>query len=138
MNDVDHMQCAYELALRGRGKTSPNPMVGSVIVKGGKIVGRGFHERCGGAHAEIVALKDAGAKARGATMYVTLEPCVHYGRTPPCVKSIIDSGITKVVIGMKDPNPLMNGKSVAILKKFGIKVEVGCMEPVLLRMNEVF
>ncbi len=138
MNDDAYMQCAYELALKGRGRTSPNPMVGAVIVKGGKIVGRGFHERCGGDHAEIAALKDAGAKAKGAVMYVTLEPCAHYGRTPPCVKSIIDSGIAKVVIGMKDPNPLMNGKSVSILNKFGIKVEVGCMETVLARMNEVF
>lgn len=138
MNLEHYMRIAYKLALKGKGTTSPNPMVGAVIVKNNKIIAQGFHARCGGDHAEVVALKKAGQKARGATLYVTLEPCAHHGRTPPCVNHIIDSGIAKVVIGMKDPNPLMNGKSVAILKKFGIKVEVGCLEDVLTRMNEVF
>lgn len=138
MNSEHYMHIAYKLALKGKGTTSPNPMVGAVIVKNNKIIAQGFHARCGGDHAEIVALKKAGEKARGATLYVTLEPCAHHGRTPPCVNRIIDSGIAKVVIGMKDPNPLMNGKSVVILKKFGIKVEVGCLEDELTRMNEVF
>lgn len=138
MNNERYMQLAYELALKGRGTTSPNPMVGAVVVKNGRIIGRGYHARCGGDHAEIVALNEAGRRAKGATLYVTLEPCAHHGRTPPCVNRIIDSGITNVVVGMTDPNPLMNGRSIALLKKFGITVEVGCLEPALVRLNEVF
>ncbi len=138
MDAERYMQLAYELALKGRGTTSPNPMVGAVIVKKGRIIAQGYHARCGGDHAEIAALNEAGSRAKGATLYVTLEPCAHHGRTPPCVNRIIDSGIAKVVVGMKDPNPLMNGKSIALLRKFGISVEVGCLEPTLKRMNEVF
>lgn len=138
MNNERYMQLAYELALKGRGATSPNPMVGAVVVKNGRIIARGYHARCGGDHAEIVALNESGRRAKGAALYVTLEPCAHHGRTPPCVNRIIDSGISKVVVGMKDPNPLTNGKSIAILRKFGIAVEVGCLEPALARMNEVF
>ncbi len=138
MNHVDYMKRALALASKGRGAASPNPMVGAVLVKNGRIIAEGYHARCGGNHAEVVALKKAGDKARGATLYVTLEPCAHYGRTPPCVKRIIESGIKKVVVGMKDPNPLMNGKSIEILKKFGIAVESGILEDELQQMNEVF
>lgn len=138
MNNERYMQLAYELALKGRGRTSPNPMVGAVIVKNGRIIGRGYHACCGGDHAEIAALNEASSRAKGATLYVTLEPCAHHGRTPPCVNRIIDSGISKVVVGMKDPNPLMNGKSIALLRKFGISVEVGCLESKLVQLNEVF
>lgn len=138
MNHIDYMTRAIRLASKGRGTTSPNPMVGCVIVKNGKVIAEGYHARCGGDHAEVIALKKAGEKARGATLYVTLEPCAHYGRTPPCVKRIIDCGIKKVIVGMKDPNPLMNGKSVAILRKFGIAVEVGVLEHELRQLNEVF
>lgn len=138
MNNERFMQRAYELALKGRGRTSPNPMVGAVVVKNGRVIGEGYHARCGGAHAEIIALDAAGTRAKGATLYVTLEPCAHHGRTPPCVNRIIDSGVSKVLIGMKDPNPLTNGKSIALLRKFGIAVEVGILEPKLKGMNEVF
>lgn len=138
MTNQDYMEYAYKLALKGKGKTSPNPMVGAVVVKNGKMIAQGFHARCGSDHAEIAALKQAGDSARGATLYVTLEPCVHFGRTPPCVDYIIDSGIAKVVVGMKDPNPLMNGRSIALLKRSGIKVEAGVLEDKLARLNEVF
>lgn len=138
MNTEHYMELAYQLALKGKGQVSPNPMVGAVIVKNNKVIAQGFHARCGGDHAEAAALQKAGVKAKGATLYVTLEPCSHYGRTPPCVQSIIKSGIAKVIIGMQDPNPLMNGKSIRLLKQSGIKVEVGCLSEKLVLMNEVF
>jgi len=132
------MKLAMQLALKGKGKTSPNPIVGALVVKDGKIIGEGFHERCGFSHAEAVALNKAGKNAKGATLFVTLEPCAHFGRTPPCVESIIRSGVKKVVVGMIDPNPLNNGRGVSILKQNNIKVEVGFLEEELRRMNEVF
>jgi diaminohydroxyphosphoribosylaminopyrimidine deaminase / 5-amino-6-(5-phosphoribosylamino)uracil reductase len=132
------MKLASQLALKAKGLTSPNPMVGAIVVKQGRIVGRGFHERAGFAHAEVVALEDAGKKARGATLYVTLEPCRHFGRTPPCVNAIIQSGIKEVVVGMLDPNPINNGKGIAVLKQNKIKVVVGVMEDELKKLNEVF
>lgn len=138
MTDIDYMQKAYQLALKAKGRTSPNPMVGCLIVKGSRIVAEGWHRRCGGDHAENAALKKAGTRARGARMYVTLEPCGHYGRTPPCVDQIIKSGIREIVIGMKDPNPLTNGKSIAKLRRAGIQTKVGVLKGELGVMNEAF
>jgi diaminohydroxyphosphoribosylaminopyrimidine deaminase/5-amino-6-(5-phosphoribosylamino)uracil reductase len=138
MTHDDYFKRAIALALRGRGKTSPNPLVGAVIVKKDRIIAEGWHRRCGGDHAEIAALKKAGARTRGAALYLTLEPCAHYGRTPPCVDQIIQSGIKTVYIGMKDPNLLTNGKSVRKLKRAGIRTEVGFMTAQIKRMNEPF
>jgi len=138
MTDIDYMRIAYKLARRAQGETSPNPLVGAVIVHQGKIVGEGWHKSCGGDHAEIVALKKAKDKSRGATLYVTLEPCGHFGRTPPCVDQIIQGGIHEVIVGMKDPNPLTNGQSLVKLRHAGIKVKVGFLKEELSRMNEAF
>jgi len=132
------MDLALRLALKGKGKTSPNPMVGALVVKNGRIVGRGYHEKVGLPHAEVIALDDAGVKAKGATLYVTLEPCTHFGRTPPCVDKIIKSGIKKVIVGMVDPNPLNNGKGIHILKAQKIRVEAGFLENKLRKLNEAF
>lgn len=132
------MSKALKLALKAKGKTSPNPMVGALVVKDGRITGKGFHEKAGSPHAEIIALDEAGRSSRGAELYVTLEPCVHFGRTPPCVNRIISSGIKEVFIGMIDPNPLNNGKGIQILRQNKIKVKVGFLEKELRKMNEVF
>lgn len=137
-NHLYFMKLAMQLALKGQGKTSPNPLVGALVVKNGNIIGKGFHEKCGLAHAEAVAIKQAGKNCKGATLYVTLEPCAHFGRTPPCVESIIKSGVKKVVVGMIDPNPLNNGRGINILKQNGLKVEVGFLEEELKKINEVF
>lgn len=137
-DQLENMSQAYELAMRGWGRVSPNPMVGAVLVKAGKVIALGWHPFCGGPHAEAMAIAKAGAKAQGADLYVTLEPCSHFGKTPPCTQAIIDAGITKVFVGVKDPNPRMNGKSIALLKKAGIHVEVGFLEDELLRLNESF
>lgn len=126
------------LALKGRGKTSPNPLVGALVVKNGRIIGRGYHEKAGLRHAEIIALDEAGQRARGATLYVTLEPCAHFGRTPPCVDRIIKSGVKEVIIGMVDPNPLNNGRGVRILRQHKIKAQVGFLQEKLSMMNEKF
>ena len=136
--DEYYMKLALKLALKAKGKTSPNPLVGALVVKAGKIIGRGFHAKAGLAHAEIVALDQAGKKAVGATLYVTLEPCAHTGRTPPCVNRIIASGIKEVVIGMIDPNPINNGKGVILLKQSNIKIKVGVLEEQLKEVNESF
>ena len=104
--DLKYLKMTIDLAKKGEGKTSPNPLVGTVIAKNSRIIARGFHSRCGAAHAEINALKKARKKAKGATLYVNLEPCSHFGRTPPCINAIIKSGIKRVVVGMKDPNPV--------------------------------
>lgn len=138
MNDRDYMKMAMDLALKARGKTSPNPLVGAVIVKNGKIISTGFHHRCGQDHAEVVALKKAKTRAKGATMYVTLEPCGHYGRTPPCTDAIIQSGIKKVIIGTKDPHAVNNGKSIRALSRAGIKTTVGILKGDLAKINESF
>ena len=132
------MNLAMRLALKAKGKTSPNPMVGALVVKNNKILGQGYHEKAGLTHAEIIALDEAGKKARGATLYVTLEPCTHFGRTPPCVDRIIKSGVKEVIVGMIDPNPRNNGKGIRILKQNKIKVKVGFLEEELKKINEVF
>ena len=129
---------ALRLAELGRGTTSPNPLVGAVVIKGGNIEGEGWHERAGGPHAEVVALGKAGKNAEGATMYVTLEPCAHQGRTPPCVKAIKKSGISKVVVAMRDPNPEVKGGGWEQLEAAGIKVEQGAYEELAQRQNEAF
>lgn len=136
--DEAFLQKALELADRGRGFVSPNPMVGAVVVRESEIVGTGFHRRFGGDHAEVEALRDAGDQARGATLYVNLEPCSHFGKTPPCVNRIIDAGIKRVVIGTFDPNPLVNGKGVTILRERGIEVEVGALEESCRDLNAAF
>ncbi len=136
--DEYYMGLALKLALKAKGKTSPNPLVGALVVKAGRIIGRGFHAKAGLAHAEIIALDEAKQKAKGATLYVTLEPCAHTGRTPPCVNRIIASGIKEVVVGMVDPNPLNNGRGIALLKQNNIKVRVGFLEEQLREINQSF
>jgi diaminohydroxyphosphoribosylaminopyrimidine deaminase / 5-amino-6-(5-phosphoribosylamino)uracil reductase len=108
---------ALRLSAKAQGATSPNPMVGAVVVKNGQIIASGYHQHAGGPHAEIVALNKAGAKARQASLYVTLEPCTHYGRTPPCIDRVIQSGVKEVIIGIVDPNPVNNGKGIALLRE---------------------
>jgi len=137
-DDQLFIQRALQLAELGRGKTSPNPLVGAVIVRDGRIVGDGYHHQAGTPHAEVHALRDAGKKAGGAVMYVTLEPCCHYGRTPPCTAAIIEAGIKKVVVGTTDPNPLVSGKGIEALKKAGIEVIAGVLEGEARRQNESF
>ena len=132
----EHMRRAIELAKRGN--TAPNPMVGAVLVKADKTIAEGFHSHAGGPHAEVVALRKAGKKAKGADLYVNLEPCCHQGRTPPCTDAIIKSGVSKVYIGMKDPNKLVNGKGIRRLKAAGIKVSVGLWKEDCEKLNEGF
>ena len=132
------MRIAMKLALKAKGKTSPNPLVGAVVVKHGEIIAEGYHERAGLPHAEIIALGKAGKDARNATLYVTLEPCAHFGRTPPCVNAIVKSGVAQVIVGMIDPNPLNNGKGIEMLRSHGITVESGFLENELKKINEVF
>ncbi len=136
--DEKYMWLALDLAVQGLGRTSPNPMVGAVIVKDGEIIGTGYHQKAGAPHAEVNALTSAGERARGATLYVTLEPCSHFGRTPPCTEQIISAGIRKVVVAAVDPNPLMNGKGIEALKNAGIKVKIGVLEEKARKLNEVF
>lgn len=126
------------MAEKARGRTSPNPMVGAVIVKNGKIIAEGFHEQAGKDHAEVAALKKAGNAAKGAALYVTLEPCCHQGKTPPCTDALIASGIKKVVLATQDPNPLVAGKGMAQLKKAGITVMHGLLQKEAQRLNEAF
>jgi len=136
--DHAYLQKALELAAAGCGYVSPNPMVGAVVVKDGEIVGTGYHREFGGDHAEVEALREAGHLARGATLYCTLEPCSHFGKTPPCVNRVIDAGITRAVIGTLDPNPLVNGRGVKILREHGIAVETGLLAEACYELNEVF
>ena len=136
--DLRAMDEALRLAERGAGRTSPNPAVGAVIVRNGRLVGRGYHRRAGGPHAEIFALRQAGARARGATLYVTLEPCCHFGRTPPCVDAVLGSGVSRVVVGMLDPNPRVHGHGVARLRRAGLQVDVGVREQECRALNEDF
>lgn len=132
------MGLALELAARGRGRTSPNPMVGAVVVRNGRIVGRGWHRCCGSAHAEVGALRSAGGKAKGADMYVTLEPCCNWGRTPPCTDAIIRSGIKQVFAAMEDPNPAVKGKGIRLLRAAGIRVFCGLRGEDAERLNEFY
>jgi diaminohydroxyphosphoribosylaminopyrimidine deaminase / 5-amino-6-(5-phosphoribosylamino)uracil reductase len=139
--DEQFMQEALALAAQARGRTSPNPMVGSVVVKDGRVVGQGYHAKAGAPHGEVVALEDAGMQAKGATLYITLEPCCHYGpskRTPPCTKAIIAAGIRRVVAAMRDPNPLVSGKGLEELRQAGIEVKLPVLETEAAALNEVF
>ena len=136
--DEQYMRLALRLALKGAGRTSPNPMVGAVLVQGGKIVATGYHRRAGGDHAEIAALKRAGKRAQGSTLYLNLEPCVHQGKTPPCTPALIQAGVKVVVVGMVDPNPRVSGRGVRRLRQAGISVRVGVLDRECRRLNEAF
>ena len=136
--DKKYMRMAIELAKKGEGAVNPNPLVGAVVVKDGKVVGKGYHRFFGGPHAEVYALEEAGKEACGATIYVTLEPCSHYGKTPPCAKKIIDMGIKKCFVGSSDPNPQVAGKGVAMLKKAGIEVVESVLKDECDKLNQVF
>ena len=141
MTDADFLRLALRLACRGSGTTSPNPMVGAVLVRRGKIIGRGWHRRAGEAHAEIEALRDAqtrGHLSKGATLYLTLEPCCTHGRTPPCTEAIKAAGIRRVVIGATDPNPQHAGKGFKILKRAGMAVVHGVLREECEKLNEAF
>ena len=138
MSDELYMSRALKLAEKARGRTSPNPMVGAVVVKDGSVAGEGFHARAGTAHAEVVALRAAGEDARGATLYVNLEPCCVQGRTPPCTEAVMAAGIARVVSAMEDPNPAVRGRGHEILRRAGIEVVTGVLEPAAKRLNEVF
>ena len=136
--DTQFMTRALELARLGIGYTKPNPMVGAVLIKNGEIIGEGYHMKYGGPHAEIQAFNNSSSEVSGSTMYVTLEPCSHYGKTPPCAKAIVEKGIKKVVIAMEDPNPEVSGKGIQILRENGIEVVTGVMEEAAKKLNEVF
>ena len=141
MSDEKYMELALSLAERGAGRVSPNPMVGAVIVKNGRIIGEGWHARYGGLHAERNALADCeklGENPKGATIYVTLEPCCHHGKTPPCTDALIAAGIARVVIGSEDPNPLVAGKGIRQLREAGIEVSSGVLKESCDRLNRVF
>ena len=138
MTDEHYMKMALKLARRGAGWTSPNPMVGAVIVRDGKIIGKGYHKKYGEAHAEINAIDDVSGPVEGATFYVTLEPCSHHGKTPPCVDRIIEAKASRVVIGTADPNPLVSGKGISILNDHGIKTETGVLGEQCENLNEKF
>src|SRR3990167_6257782 len=138
MNDAHYMSLALNLAEQGRFSVSPNPMVGCVIVKNNKIIGQGYHQRAGEPHAEILALRDAGDAAKGATAYVTLEPCCHQGRTPPCRNALLSAGIKKIYVASIDPNPLVAGKGIHLLRAAGIDVEAGLLEKKAKQLNEIF
>lgn len=138
MNDQYYMQLAIDLAKRTKGQTSPNPVVGAVVVKDGRIVGMGAHLKAGEAHAEVQALNMAGNLAEGSTIYVTLEPCSHFGKTPPCANRIVAEKVTRVVVATVDPNPLVSGNGLAILEKAGIEVTVGVLEAEAKKLNESF
>lgn len=138
MDDERWMKRVLRLAEKGRGKTSPNPVVGAVLVKEDRVVGEGYHAKAGGAHAEVIALQRAREDAKGATLYINLEPCTHYGRTPPCAPEVIKEGVKSVVIGMEDPNPLVRGQGIETLKRAGLDVRVGILERECRRLNEAF
>jgi diaminohydroxyphosphoribosylaminopyrimidine deaminase/5-amino-6-(5-phosphoribosylamino)uracil reductase len=137
-DDASYMRKALALAKKGEGLTSPNPLVGALVVKDGEIAGNGFHRKAGGPHAEVFALDRAAERARGSTLYVSLEPCCYYGRTPPCTKKIIECGVRRVVIAAGDPNPLVRGKGIEELRNAGIEVGCGLLEKEARIINEVF
>ena len=139
IQDVPNMNLALRLAAKGKGWTSPNPMVGAVIVNKGRVVGKGYHRKAGGPHAEIMALHQAGPRARGGTLYVTLEPCCHiHKRTPPCVPVLVHSHLHRIVIAMRDPNPSVRGKGIRQLRQAGLVVAVGCQEQEAEQLNESY
>ena len=138
MTDRDYMTRAIELAKGGVGYTSPNPLVGAVIVKDGRIIGEGYHERYGSLHAERNAFASLTESAEAATIYVTLEPCCHQGKQPPCTEAIVEIKIARVVIGSRDPNPLVSGKGTAFLREHGILVEEDFMKEECDRLNPIF
>jgi diaminohydroxyphosphoribosylaminopyrimidine deaminase/5-amino-6-(5-phosphoribosylamino)uracil reductase len=132
------MRRVVALARRGRGRTSPNPLVGALVVKKGRVVGQGYHRRAGSPHAEVLALRDAGTHARGADLYVNLEPCCHHGRTAPCTDAILSAGVARVFVGIVDPNPLVNGAGIRQLRRAGIPVEAGVLQDECAELNEAF
>lgn len=138
MADAAMMAAALQLARRAAGRTSPNPMVGAVVVAGGAVVGQGYHAKAGQAHAEILALREAGDRGLGATLYITLEPCDHSARTGPCTEAILAAGVRRVVVAMIDPDPRVNGKGIARLRAAGVTVEVGVLEDEARRTNEFY
>lgn len=138
MTDIDYMKMALQLAASAKGRTSPNPLVGAVVVKNQRIIGLGAHLRAGKEHAEVHALNMAGRDAEGSTMYVTLEPCNHYGKTPPCTEKMITEGVKKVYIATMDPNPKVMGEGIKALRAAGVEVEVGLLEEEANRLNEVY
>ena len=138
MKDAEYMAQALSLAEQGLGWTSPNPMVGAVIVKEGRVIGRGYHRRCGALHAEREALAACTESPAGGTLYVTLEPCCHQGRQPPCTQAILEAGLARVVVGSGDPNPLVAGKGLAQLRAGGVEVTTGVLEEACDALNRVF
>jgi diaminohydroxyphosphoribosylaminopyrimidine deaminase / 5-amino-6-(5-phosphoribosylamino)uracil reductase len=138
--DVDerYMRRALDLARNGLGAVEPNPMVGAVVVRGGRVVAEGWHRRFGGPHAEVDALDRAGSRAKGATLYVSLEPCPHFGKTPPCTERIVASGVSEIVAAVRDPNRIVNGKGLQKLRRSGIKVRTGTLEEEAVRLNRGF
>ena len=124
-----HMLRALRLAERGRGRTAPNPVVGAIVVRGGRVVGQGWHRTLGGPHAEVEALAAAGKRARGGTLYVTLEPCAHHGRTPPCTEAILAAGVARCVVALRDPHEIVNGRGLRRLRRGGVNVELGLCAP---------
>jgi diaminohydroxyphosphoribosylaminopyrimidine deaminase/5-amino-6-(5-phosphoribosylamino)uracil reductase len=138
IDDESWMKRVLRLAEKGRGRTSPNPMVGAILVKDGRIVAEGYHAKAGEPHAEIIALRKTGKEAKEATLYLNLEPCTHYGKTPPCAPVVIEAGVRRAVIGMEDPNPLVKGRGVEALKRAGLDVYVGILEKECRRLNEAF
>jgi diaminohydroxyphosphoribosylaminopyrimidine deaminase/5-amino-6-(5-phosphoribosylamino)uracil reductase len=140
MDDVnpDYMKLALRLAARGAGWVSPNPMVGAVVVRHGVIVGKGWHRRYGGPHAEVAALRNAGAAARGADLYVTLEPCNHHGQTPPCTQAVLAAGVGRVIAAMADPNPRVDGGGADFLRAHGVPVAMGLLESKARHLNEAW
>ena len=140
MNDTDatYMKTALRLAARAAGLVSPNPMVGAVVVKAGRIIGRGWHRAYGLPHAEVEALRQAGDAARGADLFVTLEPCNHQGRTPPCTLAVLAAGVRRVVMATRDPNPRVNGGGAEFLESRGVQVEIGLLADQARRLNEAW
>lgn len=136
--EKQYMARAIELAAQGLGRTSPNPMVGAVVVRGGRIIGEGYHRRAGESHAEVAAIAAAGAGARGADLYVNLEPCSHQGRTPPCTDAVLEAGISRVFASMEDPNPLVSGRGGSLLREKGVVVAFGLLSTEASRLNECY
>ncbi|TET17974.1 MAG: bifunctional diaminohydroxyphosphoribosylaminopyrimidine deaminase/5-amino-6-(5-phosphoribosylamino)uracil reductase RibD, partial [Candidatus Cloacimonadota bacterium] len=132
------MKRVFQIAKRGKGRVSPNPLVGALVVKNGSIVSEGYHKKAGTEHAEVIAIKKAGKNIRGSTMFINLEPCCHFGRTPPCTDTIIKSGIKEIYIGIQDPNPLVSGKGITSLRKNKIKVHTGILEEEARELNEFY